>query len=570
MASTGTLDSLSPRTKYRRTEPMRIGRYVVRMPESEDELSQLHHLNCQTFVHELAQHDDPGNGRLVDKFHDKNLYVAAFYDGRAVGMLAMHDRAPFSIADKMADPSRLEQLGSRPLEIRLLAIEPEHRHNRLFIGLLSAVHQYAHAANHTNLLISGVAERRRMYERLGFRALGPPVLSGGVRFVPMVAVLDKLPQRVVERAARVRAKLRASNSVRPESVMALTPGPAQLSPTVREALHSGQVSHRSRRFCDTFSRVRTALASLTGVEAALFSGSGTLANDIVAATLAADRKLGRGLILVNGEFGRRLVRQAHRAGLDYATLRWRWGQAWQLERVEQFLKQQRQVDWVWAVHLESSTGMLNDVAALGELVGRYERRFCVDSISSLGAVPVDLRGVHLATGVANKSIGGVAGVSMVFARPESLTSVNRRAIPPYLDLAGALNTPGPLYTFPSAPLLALDEALKLYADPARRAARFGRYDQLGRYIRAQLAALGFEPLVGERSACPVITSFKVGADPSHDRFIAKCREYGFAVGGESGYLKRRQWCQIATMGDLSIEDCRPLFDRLAAWRSDDV
>ena len=556
-----------PAATSRPVEPLRAGRYVVRLAASADELAQLHQLNCRAFVHELPQHDDPGNGQLVDKFHDKNTYFAAFDRDRAVGMLAVHDRPPFSIADRLDDPALLEQLGPRPLEVRLLAIEPAHRRHALFAGLLFAVYQYAHDAGYTHMLISGVVGRVRMYQRLGFRALGPPVRSGEVLFVPMVAALDHLPQRVLQYAARLRDRLTPLRCDPPPKPIALTPGPAQLSPAVARALAADPLSHRSGKFAESFTGVRNALGSLVGLDAALFCASGTLANDVVAATLAADRRLRTGLILVNGEFGRRLVRQGHRAGLRFSVLRWRWGQPWQLDRVEQCLGRRPDVDWVWAVHLESSTGMLNDVATLGELVRRQGRHLCLDCISSLGAVPVDLSGVHLATGVANKSLGGVAGVSMVFARPQALAHVSRRRIPPYLDLVDALAARGPRYTFPSSPLLALEAALEVYADPARRAARFDHYAEMGRYIRRQLALLGLPPLVAAPQACPVITTFDLGAKGMHGRFIERCRDFGYAVGGESGYLRRRNWCQLATMGDLSIDACRPLFDHLAAWLS---
>ena len=569
MASSGVLAHVLDDPVEVAYEPLQTGRYVVRLAESDDELAQLHRLNCRTFVHEIPQHADPGNGQLVDKFNDKNIYFAAFERDRAVGMLAVHDQAPFSIAEKMSDPALLAQLGSRPMEVRLLAIEPAHRGNELFAGLLFAVYQYALEVGYSHLLISGVEDRLRMYQRLGFRVLGPAVTSGGVRFVPMSAALDQLPPRVLECAAKLRSRYEARGAAPPASPIALTPGPAQLSAAVARAVGADQLSHRSRRFADAFADVRRILASLVGMDAALFCGSGTLANDIVAATLAGDRSFRNGLILVNGEFGRRLVRQAHRAGLRAGVLRWQWGQPWQLDRVERWLERHEEVDWVWAVHLESSAGMLNDVAALAEVVKRQGRKLCLDCISSVGSVPVDLADVHLATGVANKSLGGVAGVSIVFARPGSLDQVSRRGTPPYLDLVEALATPGPRFTFPSAPLLALHEALQVYTDPARREARFAHYVQLGRYFRSRLDELGLTPLVGEPHACPVITTFKFRSRAGHDRFIDRCRDFGYAVGGQSGYLSRRNWCQLATMGELSIDDCRPLFDRLADWFEQD-
>ena len=64
-------------------------------------------------------------------------------------------------------------------------------------------------------------------------------------------------------------------------------------------------------------------------------GSGTLANDAVAAQLTLEKK--PGLILSNGEFGERLADHAKRFGLTFDTLKFPWGQAFDLDVVQQFL-----------------------------------------------------------------------------------------------------------------------------------------------------------------------------------------------------------------------------------------
>ena len=550
------------------SQPIRSGRYVVRLAESGDDLAQLHRLNYQTFVHEVPQHAETGDGQLVDKFHDKNTYFVALDDGRAVGMLAVHDSPPFSIAEKLSEPDALAGLGPRPLEVRLLAIEPGHRRTRLFAALTYAVYKYAQRGRYSHLLISGFSDRIRLYRRLGFRELGPPVRDGSVMFVPMVAVLDEMPRRVTGNAARLQPRFEPDALDVEPGLITLTPGPGQLSPAVKEALAADPLSHRSRPFEQVFVGVRGTLEALTGAPAALFSGSGTLANDIVATTLSADRRFRKGAVLVNGEFGRRLARQAERAGLDFTRLECPWAKPWRLDRVEELLADNDDVDWVWAVHLESSTGMLNDVHALADIVRRHNRHLCLDCISSLGAVPVDLSRVHLGTGVANKSLGGVAGLSIVFAHEASLADVDTSRIAPYLDLVDALRTPGTRFTFPSSPLYALDAALRVYADPARRDGRFRCYDELGRYIRSQLGAAGLEPIVAEPHASPVITTFVCEGESGPDRFIERCLRWGYIVGGARSYLRERNWFQLATMGDLSIDDCRPLFDHLSLWHGD--
>src|SRR5215470_8556369 len=101
-----------------------LGRYCFKRADTETEFAQVHRLNYETFVREIAQHDDPGSGRLVDKFHDKNTYLIATLGGEVVGMVAVHDRPPFSVAERLADSGVLDGAGERSLEVRLLAISP--------------------------------------------------------------------------------------------------------------------------------------------------------------------------------------------------------------------------------------------------------------------------------------------------------------------------------------------------------------------------------------------------------------------------------------------------------------
>ena len=53
------------------------GPYLFKPADSETEFEQIHALNHATFVREIPQHHDPGDGRLIDKFHEKNFYFVA-------------------------------------------------------------------------------------------------------------------------------------------------------------------------------------------------------------------------------------------------------------------------------------------------------------------------------------------------------------------------------------------------------------------------------------------------------------------------------------------------------------
>jgi len=598
-----------------RSDELVIGPYVFTRATSAEDDKQIHELNFQTFVREVPQHIDPGNGQLVDKFHAKNQYFLARRDGEIVGMIAVHDEAPFSVTKRLPDPNILPGLGSKPIEVRLLAIQPDQRNRMVFAGLLWLVYQYINDGEYSHLLISAFADRLTLYHRLGFQELGPAVPDGEASFVPMVCRPDQFPAKLnedIDRFKRLMARRNGETSdvttVRkqlervgptPLSTVSLLPGPVSISDDVAQAWAETPISHRSKRFIDLYEYVKTQLGELVGgngIQTAILCGSGTLANDAVAATIAADTTMKRGLVLVNGEFGRRLVDQATRFALDFESVETAWGDHWDFDHIEATLKQHddgSKIDWIWAVHLESSTGMLNNLPRLVQLGKRYGVRVCVDCVSSLGAVPIDLSDIHLASGIGGKSIAAYAGLAFVFTRPETLSGVQLEQVPNYLDVISTINTQGPRFTTPSPLFASLAEALKQYDGSMARAERYAAYETLGQYIRSELRRLGIEPLVAEPLASPIITSFidptctdinhsspttspeakhqtglAHGQKPKSSPLVDQCIDWGYELSGCSIYLVQRGWVQIATMGLLVPEHYHDFFIRLERFLED--
>lgn len=375
----------------------------------------------------------------------------------------------------------------------------------------------------------------------------------------------------------------------------LLPGPVSLSATVRAAMQQPPLYHRGADFLTLFDSVREQLSALVGGrDVALFLGSGTLANEVVAATLAApccssgpcglddsNQKTNRpshkglgysgshGLILDNGEFGRRLVAQAERFELHPRVLTWPWGTPWDLNAVATVLNDAPPGSWVWGVHHESSTGMLNDLPGLIRVARQRGIRVCVDAVSSLGGQSLDLSEVFLASGTSGKALGACSGIAIVFANRVEINQLDLTHVPTYLDLAATLAYAGPRFTFPSSLLQTLAAALTEYATPAQTQVRFEQYASLGRYVRGELIRLGHRPLADEPHASPTITTFAVPAGWTSEAFVEFCRRGGFLIGGQSEYLSERRLVQIATMGAATREECTAFLQHLASlsWHS---
>jgi len=543
------------------------GSYRFKVASTGLEFDQIHRFNHETFVHEVGQCPATRDGRLIDKFHEKNTYFVAKQDEEVVGMVAVHDLPPFSIADRLDDPTELERMGRHLLEVRLLAVRRDLRHGMVMPGLLLTIIDHVHRCGYTHLLISGLRQRVPLYEKMGCRPMGRAVACGSAEFVPMSLDVARIPGSSLRFLERWQAHLVRVARREPRSI-SLMPGPVEVSAPVRLALANPLRSHRSAEFLGEFERVRERLGVLVGRprgQVAIFLGSGTLTNDVVASALKEDPDVGPGLILSNGEFGDRLHRQASRIGLDARVLRFPWGRPWDLEAVADALARDRRIGWVWGVHLESSTGLLNDLDGLVEAVRGTWVRVCVDGVSSLGATPIDLAGVHLASGSSGKSLGSLGGLGFVFASPGYLELEGRSiARPPtYLDLRESLATRGPRFTMASPLLDALARALDAYATPGLREARYHSYEELGRRVRRGLNDLGMRRIADLPWASPVLTTFTPPEGWDADEILAACRALGFEIAGESDYLRARGWLQIATMGAVTLADCDALFQGLA-------
>jgi hypothetical protein len=102
---------------------------------SEDwEFEQINELNYRTFVEEIPQHERNEDRSLLDKFHSENSYIICIKGKKLLGMMAVRDKRPFSLDQKLEDlDSYLPEYNSA-CEFRLLSIEKDVRNLRIVQG----------------------------------------------------------------------------------------------------------------------------------------------------------------------------------------------------------------------------------------------------------------------------------------------------------------------------------------------------------------------------------------------------------------------------------------------------
>ena len=91
---------------------------------------------------------------------------------------------------------------------------------------------------------------------------------------------------------------------------------------------------------------------------------------------------------------------------------------------------------VAVVHCETSSGILNPLEAIAEVVHRHQRRLFVDAMSSFGALPVDARELPFdgLVSSANKCFEGVPGFGFALLRRDALERCAGNAHSLSLDL----------------------------------------------------------------------------------------------------------------------------------------
>ncbi|PTX91359.1 GNAT family N-acetyltransferase [Opitutus sp. ER46] len=512
---------------------------VFKVATTDAEFEQIHRLNYRTFVEEIPQYAPNSVGRHIDKFHAENTYIIGVREGQVIAQIAVRRRRPFSLDAKLPDLDRYLPAGRNVVEVRLLAVDAAHRNGPVPAQLMQAVAQHCHDRGDDVAVISGAVRRLRFYRAMGFEPFGPVVGTAEAPYQPMLLTLEKFLAACQQRRSLQRDGAPALVAD-PRSLVNLLPGPVAVSARVLAAVGRPPVPHRAPEFMDTIAAVRHRLAALVNMpDVQIMPGSGSLGNDVIAAQIAG---LGQpGIVISTGEFGERLADQARRARLNFHWEKLEWGTPITRELLDRARQSATGAGWLWCVHHETSTGVLNDLSLLKAFAREHGLKLCLDCISSIGAMAVDLDGVHLASGVSGKGLAALPGLALVFhaTRPERRTD-----LPRYLDLGLWAASDGVPFTHSSNLVGALDVAL---AEVERLpGGRCEAHDD-ARWLRAQLRAAGFVLGADEEHASPIIVTIKLPPEISAEAMGERLERRGFLTSHRSGYLAERNWIQFCLM-----------------------
>ena len=344
-----------------------------------------------------------------------------------------------------------------------------------------------------------------------------------------------------------------------KDVILLNPGPVNVSERVRQALLRPDICHRESEFTELLLRIQGKLlkAFVPGAEAdyaaVLITGSGTAA--VESALMSAIPHGKRVLVLNNGVYGERLSQMVGLHRLGVSELKYEWTARPDPERLRLALRQHPEVHAVAMVHHETTTGLINPVKEIADVVDSQNRAFILDAVSGLGGETIDVAGSHIymVAGTAGKCIQGFPGVSFVLVRKgflERMRQYPKRSW--YLHLTHYVDDQG-RGTIPFTPAVQVfygfDEALSELLEEGV-ANRIQRYKKASTLIRARMAKLGIKPMLTPERQSNTITAYSLPDGVTYDQLHDRLKAQGYVIYAGQGQLESKIF-RVANMGALT-------------------
>ena len=301
-----------------------------------------------------------------------------------------------------------------------------------------------------------------------------------------------------------------------------TPGPLTTSQTIKQAMLR-DLGSRDVEFIRLVREVRHKLVELGQAKpdeytAVLMQGSGTFGLEaVVSSTVPPDGKL---LVIINGAYGKRLAKIASVLKIKTVTLEYPENTTPDPGEIEDTLKTDSKITNVTVVHCETTTGIVNPVREIGQIVAKSSAKYFVDAMSSFGAVPVNLAecNIDYLVSSANKCIEGVPGFSFVLCKISSLNETAEYARSLSFDLLeqyqGFEKNGQFRFTPPTHALAAFRQALAELEAEGGVPGRAERYRKNYETLIAGMRQMGFREYLRPEDQGYIITSFLYPDDPN--------------------------------------------------------
>ena len=349
----------------------------------------------------------------------------------------------------------------------------------------------------------------------------------------------------------------------------LTPGPLTTSTSVKETMLKDWCTW-DNDYNSIVQQIRAELVQLAAVApeeytSVLMQGSGTFSvESVIGSVIPPNGKL---LALVNGAYGQRIATIASYLKIDLQVMDFTELKTPDPEQVDLTLKNDPEITHVAVVHCETTTGMLNPIEEIAEVVKKHNRIYIVDAMSSFGGIPIDFTPIDYLISSANKCIQGVPGFGFVIARKALLQQTKGWARSLSLDLYDQWETMEKQngkwrFTSPTHTVRAFAQALKELKVEGSIEARFLRYSQNQLTLVKGMRKLGFKTLLPDELHSPIITTFISPEESWYDfnTFYNQLKAKGFVI--YPGKVTNYNCFRIGNIGEIYPADINRLLSAI--------
>lgn len=339
----------------------------------------------------------------------------------------------------------------------------------------------------------------------------------------------------------------------------LGPGPSNTHPRILQAMSLPTIGHLDPRFIHLMNEIQELLRYAWQTDNKLtipVSGTGSAGME---AALANTIEPGDVVLIgVNGYFGLRLADMAGRYGADVRIIQKPWGQVFSLTELQTAVAK-HQPAVLALVHAETSTGARQSLEGVGELCRANDCLLLVDTVTSLGGVPLFLDEwlVDVAYSGTQKCLNcppGLAPLTLGERAVQKLKTRRSKVANWYLDMSLISNYWGESRTYHhTAPInmnYGLREALRLVAEEGL-AERWARHQVTAELFWMGLAEIGLECHVAPEHRLPSLTTVCIPEGVDGKAMTGRLlNEFNIEIAGGLGELAGKVW-RVGLMGHNS-------------------
>jgi 2-aminoethylphosphonate-pyruvate transaminase len=207
------------------------------------------------------------------------------------------------------------------------------------------------------------------------------------------------------------------------------------------------------------------------------------------------------------------------------------------------------------VHVEESSGILNDINKVGKMCAKNNTKFIVDACSSIGAISINMKKMNITAliGTSEKNIEAVPGISFIVARKDFLESLNSKSKTSYMSLKrqykfqnknNRIRFTIPMYSF----LSLFHETQNLIKEGVEN--RYKRYSENWEILINKMQKIGFDPVVPEDDQSKLLTSFNAPLEDNYE--FENLNDFlsndGFVI--YPGKINEMETFRISTIGEI--------------------